>query len=87
MDRIIGIDISKQDFVNGNNAILMTIVKLYECGGGPFMGFGCGNFGDVRVRKWKKVQGQFVEDGLLLISNYQGPSQMGFINNFNFVYP
>lgn len=80
-------NISKQDFVNGNNTILMTIVKLYECGGGPFIGVGCNNLGDVRVRKWKKVQGQFVEDGLLLNSIYVGVSLIGLINNFDFVYP
>jgi hypothetical protein len=82
-------DLSKDDFVAGANNLKMTITKLYECGGGAFAGFGCGNFGTVTVRKWEfnNAQNAFVATANLLSSTYTGNSQLGIVNTFNFNYP
>lgn len=71
--------LSKADFVNGSNSLYMTITALYNYN----------NYGTVTVRSWKWDAGQnaFVENSVLLSDEYIGPSQIGYVTSFNFVYP
>lgn len=69
--------LNKNDFVDGQNTILMTITALYNAN----------NYGTVIVRGWKRENNVFVEEKILLAGEYTGPSQIGFTNQFQFVYP
>lgn len=72
-------NVSKNDFIDGQNNLYMTITALYFAA----------NFGTVTVRRWKwdGDQNAFVEDAVLLASTYTGPSTIGYTNSFDFVYP